>query len=146
MFQSGESLAAENMKVHVFRLVPGDDIKVKLENFVNEKKIKAGIVLTAVGSLTEAQLRYSSDPKTTKLKGPFEIVSLSGTLGSTSGSHLHMSISDKKGKTLGGHLMTGSLVYTTLEIAIGEITDIEFGRELDPVSTYKELKVSPITK
>ena len=42
--------------------------------------------------------------------------------------------------------MPGSLVYTTLELAIGEITDIEFSRELDPVSTYKELKVTPITK
>ena len=42
MFQSRETLAAENMKVHVFRLVPGDDVKVKLENFVNETAKSTG--------------------------------------------------------------------------------------------------------
>jgi predicted DNA-binding protein with PD1-like motif len=138
--------AAENMRVHVMRLVPGDDVKAKLESFVNEKKIKAAIMLTAVGSLTEAQVRFSNDPKTTKLRGPFEVVSLTGTLGSMSGSHLHISVSDRKGKTLGGHLMAGSLVFTTLEVALGEMTDITFSRELDPVSTFKELRVSPTQK
>jgi predicted DNA-binding protein with PD1-like motif len=132
---------SSNLKVHVLRFSPGDDPKIKLEKFIQEKKIKAGIVLSAVGSLTVAQIRYANQEQTAKLSGHFEIVSLSGTLGAESGSHLHVAVADEVGKTYGGHLVDGSKVYTTLEVAIGEITDTMFTREIDPKTTYKELKV-----
>ena len=135
---------ASNLNAHVLRLVPGDDPMVKLEAYVKEKNLKAVVILAAVGSLTKAVIRYANEPKTTTLTGHFEVVSLSGTLGSTSGSHLHISVSDKTGKTLGGHLSEGSKVYTTLEVALGEVTDVEFKREHDPVSTWDELKVVPL--
>ncbi len=133
-----------HMKTYVLRLSPGDDPKVKLQAFVNENNLKAAVVLSAVGSLTKAVLRYANSDNPTTLTGHFEIVSLSGTLGSTSGSHLHLSVSDNTGKTLGGHLMDGSVIFTTLEISIGAMTDLEFKREVDPVTTYKELKVYPL--
>ncbi|MGZ3727371.1 MAG: PPC domain-containing DNA-binding protein [Pseudobdellovibrio sp.] len=133
----------QNMKVHVLRLVPGDDPRLKLEAFVAEKNIKAAVIISAVGSLTKASLRFANQEKSKVLTGHFEIVSLSGTLSSTGGSHLHMSISDEEGKTTGGHLTEGSVIYTTLEVAIGELTDVEFTREIDKVTTYKELKVVP---
>jgi hypothetical protein len=133
-----------NMKTYVLRLSPGDDPKVKLQTFVNENNLKAAVVLSAVGSLTKAVIRYANADTPTTLSGHFEIVSLSGTLGSTSGSHLHLSVSDNTGKTLGGHLMDGSVIYTTLEISIGALTDMEFKRELDPATTFKELKVYPL--
>ncbi|MEI8028065.1 MAG: PPC domain-containing DNA-binding protein [Pseudomonadota bacterium] len=133
-----------NMKTYVLRLSPGDDPKAKLQAFVNENNLKAAVILSAVGSLTKAVLRYANSDNPTTLTGHFEIVSLSGTLGSTSGSHLHLSVSDNTGKTLGGHLMDGSVIFTTLEISIGAMTDLEFKREVDPVSTYKELKVYPL--
>ena len=136
--------ASKQMLTYVLRFKPGEDPKVKLQDFVTEHSLKAAIVLSAVGSLEQAVLRFANDEKSTKLSGHFEIVSLSGTIGSTSGSHLHISISDSTGKTLGGHLQEGSKIYTTLEIAIGELKDIEFKRELDPQSTYKELKVYPL--
>ena len=129
------------MRVHVLRLTQGDDPKAKLEAFVAEKKIKAAVVVSAVGSLTQANIRFANQDRPELLKGHFEIVSLSGTLSSTGGTHLHVSISDEKGKTTGGHLVDGSKIYTTLEVAVGELTDVEFTRELDPVTTYKELKV-----
>lgn len=135
---------SSNMTTYVLRLSPGDDPRVKLQSFVTEKKLKAAVILSAVGSLTKAVIRYANENKSTTLTGHFEIVSLTGTIGSTSGSHLHISISDNTGKTLGGHLMDGSTIYTTLEVAIGAITDVDFKRELDPASTYKELKVYPL--
>ena len=133
-----------NMTTYVLRLAPGDDPKLKLQAFVAEKNLKAVIILSAVGSLTKAVIRYADATKPTTLTGHFEIVSLSGTLGSTSGSHLHISVSDNAGKTLGGHLMEGSAIYTTIEVALGAVADVEFKRELDPVSTYKELRVYPL--
>jgi predicted DNA-binding protein with PD1-like motif len=59
------------------------------------------------------------------------------------GSHLHLAISDSTGRTIGGHLVDGNLVYTTMEIVIGVLEDLDFRRELDPASTYNELVVYP---
>ena len=141
-----KATSSGNMKVHVLRMTAGEDPRTKLESFVAEKKMNAAIVLSAVGSLTTATFRYANQSKTETLTGHFEIVSLSGTLSVLGGSHLHMSVSDEKGKTVGGHLTEGSKVYTTLEIAIGEISDVQFTREVDPVTTYKELKITPNKK
>ncbi len=136
---------ASTMTTYVLRFVPGDDPKVKLQNFVKEKNIRAAVILSAVGSLTRAVIRYADKDNSATLNGHFEIVSLSGTLGSTSDSHIHISISDNAGKTLGGHLMEGSKVYTTLEVAVGSVNDVAFKREHDSASTYDELKVYPVT-
>lgn len=137
---------SSDVRVYVLRLSPGDDPKVKLQTFVTENKLSAAVILSAVGSLTKAVIRYANAENATTLTGHFEIVSLSGTLSSTSGSHLHLSVSDHVGKTLGGHLMDGSTVFTTLEISLGALPDLEFKREVDPLTTYKELKVYPAKK
>jgi predicted DNA-binding protein with PD1-like motif len=130
-----------SMRTYMLRLSPGDDPKVKLQSFVVENNLSAAVILSAVGSLTKAVIRYANDDNATTLTGHFEIVSLSGTLSSTSGSHLHISISDHNGKTLGGHLMDGSAIFTTLEVSIGALPQLEFKREMDPLTTFKELKV-----
>jgi predicted DNA-binding protein with PD1-like motif len=137
----GVLVVKSNLKVHVLRLVPGDDPKIKLHSYVRENNLQAVIVLAAVGSLTRAVIRFVDKPTGSVLEGSFEIVSLSGTL-DLKKVHLHISISDSEGKTLGGHLMDGSKIHTTLEIALGEITDLEFLREPDPITTFDELKVS----
>lgn len=129
------------MIVHVIRLHPGDDVKLKLEQFVNERKIEAALIVSAVGSLNDAEIRYANEEKTAKIKGPLEVVSLTGTLSKSGGSHLHISVSDRSGKTLGGHLVPGNQVRTTLEIGIGELKDQAFKREHDPKSGYDELKI-----
>ncbi len=41
------------------------------------------------------------------------------------------------------HLLEGSIVHTTAEIVIGEANNLKFSRETDPVTSYKELKISP---
>ena len=129
------------MKVHVLRFSPGEDPHQKLETFVQDKKIQAAVIISAVGSLTEAHVRYANQPEAKTLKGHFEVVSLSGTLGASSGSHLHISVSDEQGQTRGGHLTKGSKIYTTLEVALAEMPDLAFSRELDPASGYKELSI-----
>lgn len=139
--QSGMS----TQTIHALRINPGDDLKVKLAEFVKEKKIKAGYIITCVGSLKQATLRLSNRNETQTWKETFEIVSLTGTL-SPDGNHLHMSVADKDGKVIGGHLMDGSIIYTTAEIIIGEANDLIFTRERDSVTTYKELKITPKTE
>jgi uncharacterized protein len=138
--QTASSMKTSNMEVKVIRLRPEQDLKKELEKFVTENRIQAGVLLSCVGSLQMTNLRFANQPKGTAFEGKQEIVSLVGTLG-LSGSHLHLSIADSTGKTIGGHLLEGCLIYTTAEIAIGILPQLRFERELDSLSTYKELSI-----
>lgn len=104
--------------------------------------MRAAIASGAVGSLTHVNLRLAGADQNTSRSGKFEIVSLSGTL-SPGGSHLHMSVADEQGRTLGGHVMEGCRVFTTLEIVILELPDLAFDRTPDPQTGYRELRISP---
>lgn len=130
------------MQVHVFRLKPHEDLKVAIVEYAKANAITAGIILTCVGSLEEYHVRFANEKAGKKQWGYFEIVSLTGTF-SASSSHLHISVSDSKGNTIGGHLLDGCHVYTTAEIAIGVLPDIAFEREIDPTYGFSELVVKP---
>ncbi|WP_299025631.1 PPC domain-containing DNA-binding protein [uncultured Thermanaerothrix sp.] len=129
------------LQVVALRLRPGQDLKQALDTWAQENAIQAAVVLTCVGSLQRAVLRLADQPGPTLYTGKFEIVSLTGTL-SVHGSHYHIAISDSTGYTLGGHLMEGSLVYTTAEIALGILPSVRFERRFDPESGYDELFVA----
>ncbi len=128
------------VKIHAFRLKPGQDLRKEIEALVAKEKIAAGYIITCVGSLTQTNIRYANQPNGTQMNGHFEIVSLTGTV-STSGCHLHMSVSDSLGKTTGGHLLPNNLVYTTAEIVIGESPNLIFTREKDGSTPWEELQI-----
>ena len=50
-----------SMRTYMLRLSPGDDPKVKLQSFVVENNLSAAVILSAVGSLTKAVIRYAND-------------------------------------------------------------------------------------
>jgi len=129
------------MNNYTFRLRPGDDLFGSIETFVRERKIEAGCVLSGVGSLTRAVLRLANRDFYSEYDGHFEIVSLTGTV-SVHGSHLHISISDGDGRTIGGHLVPGCKIYTTAEIVLAVFSDVVYKRELlEDDSGYEELVV-----
>jgi predicted DNA-binding protein with PD1-like motif len=123
-----------------FRLKPHQDLKVEILKFASANNLKAAAIVSCAGSLEQYNIRFANQPDGTFAKGFFEIVSLSGTFSDTS-SHIHISVSDEKGVTIGGHLMNNNLIYTTAEIVILEMTDLEFTRENDPTYGYQELAV-----
>lgn len=129
-----------DVKMTAIRLSPHQDLKQELIAFAKKHQFKAAFIATCVGSLEQMHVRYANEENGTLLKGHFEIVSLVGTFSDTS-SHIHISASDSTGKTLGGHLLDNSLIYTTAEIVIGELTDLEFNRSTDSMYGYKELDV-----
>jgi len=129
------------MKTFALRLHPGQDLKQSLVAFSREHNLRAGFILTCVGSLSRAGLRLAARPETTIYEDTFEIVSLTGTL-CPDGVHLHISISDGGGVTLGGHLQDGNIVRTTAELVIGELEGLSFSRPLDPQTGYDELVVT----
>ncbi len=129
------------MENYTFRLAPGQDLFESIEAAVKEMNIEAGCVLSGIGSLTHAALRLANRSSYSEYEGHFEIVSITGTI-SIHGSHLHISISDGDGKTLGGHLVSGCKIYTTAEIALAIFEDVVYKRELLPNdSGYEELVV-----
>ncbi len=125
---------------HAFRLKPGQDLKKEILQYVTEKQIKAGWIGTCVGSLTQYNIRYANQPEGNTGSGHFEIVSLTGTV-SINGSHIHISLSDSTGKTIGGHLLDSNIIYTTAEIVIQSSDDFIFKREKDGSTEWEELKV-----
>ena len=48
------------MKIFALRLKPEQDLKKNLKNFVATNKIQAGFILTAVGSLAQATIRFAN--------------------------------------------------------------------------------------
>jgi hypothetical protein len=133
------------VKVHAFRLKPGQDLKKEITKLVNDQQIKAGWISTCVGSLTNYNIRYANQPEGSSGSGHFEIVSLTGTV-SVNGSHLHISISDSTGKTIGGHLLDSNIVYTTAEIVILSSDELNFKREKDGSTPWEELQVEDVNK
>ena len=128
------------MRNYTFRLSPGQDLYNSIEMFVQERKIDAGCVLSGVGSLTQVTLRFANQEIHNQDTGHFEIVSITGTV-SIHGLHLHLSVSDKEGRTSGGHLVPGCLIYTTAEIVLLEFDDVVYKREFAEDSGYNELVV-----
>lgn len=133
-----------NLKTHALRLKPGADLKKSLQSYVNEHQCKAAWISTAVGSLTDYHIRFANQTNGSKDSGHFEIVSLVGTL-SENGSHIHISVSDSTGKTTGGHLMDGCIVYTTAEIVLLCDENLVFKREKDGTTPWEELQIEEVS-
>jgi predicted DNA-binding protein with PD1-like motif len=137
------SLAVSPVRAYALRLRPGDDLRQQLVAFSQAHNIEAGAMMTCVGSLTNVTLRLANQEGPTHYHGHFEIVSLVGTLSAAGGAHLHLSVSDSTGRTIGGHLLDGCRIYTTAEIVLSELPALSFTRETDPTFGYKELTVQP---
>ncbi|MGH8619588.1 MAG: PPC domain-containing DNA-binding protein [Burkholderiales bacterium] len=122
------------------RLPPGADLKAALEALVQRRRWQACFVIAGIGSLRPARLRLAGQRTATVLKGPLEILTLMGTLG-TDGAHLHIAVADARGKVTGGHLLAGALVHTTVEALLLPLPRHRFSREPDAATGYRELVI-----
>jgi predicted DNA-binding protein with PD1-like motif len=134
------------MRAHAFRLTPGADLKAELARLTEALELRAGCIVTCVGSLSRARLRMpgavGEAEMVTAFEEPMEIVSLSGTL-CADGLHVHIGLSRRDGSCVGGHLVEGCIVNTTAELVIGELPEVEFHRPRDGATGYNELSVQP---
>jgi len=105
------------MKVVPLRLEPGADLRGALEAWMGEQEEQSGCLISCVGSLSVAQLRFAGASETTVIPGDLEILSLAGTL-SSDGAHLHIAVANSSGTVIGGHLCCRSMVRTTAELRI----------------------------
>ena len=117
------------------RLNPGDDLRGALEALAH-----TGFVVAGIGSLAHAQLRFAGEPGPTRLAGPLEILTLSGSL-TPDGAHLHASVADASGRVWGGHVCAGCEVRTTAELLIAPLPPGSLARAFDAATGYPELVV-----
>jgi predicted DNA-binding protein with PD1-like motif len=130
--------------LYAVRLKPGDDLKQSISKLVNENKLSAGFVASAVGSLEKLCLRLAgataANQPAMNREGDFEIVALTGAVGIDS-MHLHMAVSDESGAVIGGHLKDGCIVRTTVELLFQGDESLYFSREDDETTGFDELVI-----
>ena len=152
------TLPAGAVTAHCLRLQPGDALMPSLKEAAStilgclpREQCGSAFVITAVGSLQDVTLRLAN---ASRMDGDqnngndikrydnrrFEIVSLTGTFSRDDGCHVHISLADAEGKTLGGHLIDG-VIFTTCELVLGTAVGVEFVRQIDYETGYNELEV-----
>jgi len=106
--------------------------------------VKAGVLLSIVGSLKSAVLRMpqleSDLHKIKEWNVPLEIAGSTATL-SQNGSYIHISVCDEEGNVFGRHLKEGCILRTGAEIVIGVFDDIEYKRVRDEETGFDELEI-----
>ena len=126
------------MKCHCVRLRRGDDLMLSIKEICREKNIAAGVILSAVGCISEGRVRDASGVTIRSITKHCEIVSLDGTV-SAQRCHLHISLSKEDLSTIGGHLCPGCIINTTCELVIAELPGVRIDAEADQETGYDEL-------
>ena len=130
------------MRVHCIRLHRGDDLMLTIKAVCQEKDIRAGVVLSAVGCISKGRVRDASGVTIREIEEHCEIVSLNGTV-SAARCHLHIALSKEDLSTIGGHLCPGCIINTTCELVIAELFGVSISKEFDPETGYDELIFEP---
>tara|TARA_A100001037_G_scaffold136817_1_gene123862 strand:- start:291 stop:701 length:411 start_codon:yes stop_codon:yes gene_type:complete len=106
----------------MYSLKNGCDLLESLLDFAKNKKIQSCWIL-GIGALKQANIAWYNQKKERYeeifIEEDLEIVSLSGNISLKSDSntedaifpHFHISLSDKKGQTYGGHVLKGCEVF-----------------------------------
>jgi len=149
-----ESATGKVNNIIAIRMPPGTDVFAGIVDTCTKYNIKDGIIMCALGSwrkvvfcnpidLPNGKVGYS-EPRV--LTGNYELLNMSGMIcHDTEGNifpHIHVTVSDEKGNTYGGHMQHGCEVLLTTDIVIGLFFDIDMGRRFDeelgvPVFTPK---------
>ncbi len=125
------------------RLHPGDDLRQALTDAVAARGT-AAFIASAIGSLLDSRLRFAGNAEETILRGPFEIISINGSI-TPGGAHLHMAVSDAQGRVYGGHVCHGNIVRTTVEAVLILLPSWSLTRVHDPATGYDELLVRSVS-
>ena len=128
---------------HALRLLPGDDLVQKILDHCESHCIGASTVLSCVGSLSEITLRLAGAEDMMTLTEELVIISLVGTVCSDREHHFHCSVSRRDGSVIGGHCKGAATVRTTAEVMLGVLPGLQFSRDMDDATGYKELQIKP---
>lgn len=100
---------------------------------IKKHKIEDGAVLTAAGTLQVCTFHAVADMAATPTdkmitrQGPLEILSLSGIIAAGE-PHLHITLGNNQGQTMGGHIEPGCKVLYRAEITIARFSGPKVAR------------------
>ncbi|MDR1009475.1 MAG: DNA-binding protein [Rickettsiales bacterium] len=108
------------------RATHGADLLAEIQEFIEARDIRVG-EFRAIGVLQTARLGYYDQIAGKYVEfappgAPYEILSAIGNISIKDGKpfpHVHMAISDREGRTFGGHLLEGCKIFA-LEFFITE--------------------------
>jgi len=132
-----------NMKRVFFgKVAYGSDLLEAIKSLIEANNIKTGIVL-ALGAVRKARIGYydQSEKKYIEMEinEPLEIVSCLGNVIRTESEtivHLHVTLGRRNGTTIGGHLLSGTKVFSC-EVSILELEGPKVTREFDELTGLK---------
>ncbi len=116
------------------RLDRGDLLLETILDVIKAHEVRDGAVLTAVGSLQECNFHtvssFAESPEQNNIHkpGPLEILNVNGMI-AASEPHLHMTLSDKDGNAVGGHLDPGCKVLYRAEVTIAKYVGTRLERK-----------------
>ncbi len=119
--------------IYRIRLDRDDLLLESIMDFIKERNIQDGLMLTAVGSLQECtfhgvtSLAERSEREYTTLKQPMEILNINGIIAKGE-PHFHMTLSNTKG-AFGGHLENGCKVLYRAELTIAKLKGTALARK-----------------
>ena len=116
------------------KIVPGEHLVERIKELVALEKIKAAVVLSAIGSVKNVRLNDIKSgaklPITAarlidhQIEGPLELLGLTGNIiprgADALDCHLHIMASKASGDVVGGHLADAE-VFATCEIVLVEL-------------------------
>jgi predicted DNA-binding protein with PD1-like motif len=125
-------------RIFFARLDHGADIISQITNLAEENRIETG-ALSAIGALSRAKLAYydqlSHEYGIFSLDEQVELASCSGNISMRDGRpfvHAHAVLSDRAGRTWGGHLTCGTIFAT--ELYLQELSGLPLKRVPDSIT------------
>lgn len=145
-------------RVLVVRLGPEEDMLLAMERIIDDAGMSAGIILSGVASLHRATVRNiirfpteypitTDDRRITTIPGPLEILATQGNFARTEAGeliihcHIDFSVGIPGAVTYGGHLVEDTIVATTCELYLAELTGANVHRALDPITRAQEIRI-----
>ncbi|MEM2946959.1 MAG: DUF296 domain-containing protein [Candidatus Bathyarchaeia archaeon] len=133
-------------KIVFSRMIEGEDLAEAIKERAEKSKVKTGLIIV-IGTLKTVVLGYyrEGEYKYIQLDGPLEIASCTGNIAIDEKGetiiHAHIVVTDENGKAFGGHLMRGSIVGATAELAIIEALGLDLQRAFDEKTKLKLLRL-----
>lgn len=115
------------MRVVVVRLKNGTDMLAGLKEAVAREKIKNAVILSGFGSVTAYHVHVVGNttfpPKDvfTKKSGPYDLLTVSGLV-MNGRVHAHITLATPQ-RVVGGHLESGTTVFTFTNISLAVLSD-----------------------
>ncbi|HPC36383.1 MAG TPA: DNA-binding protein [Candidatus Marinimicrobia bacterium] len=129
---------SEFERIEIVRMRSGTDLLEGLNEAVNSRKIKNGVILAGIGAVTDYHYHVVSsknlppDEEYPKASVPMDLISVQGYI-LNGRVHAHIALSDEN-SVVGGHLEPGTKALTFFIITIGVLPD---SLKIENLDNYK---------